>query len=76
MTKDDRAKTGGPAFPLNAKNSLGTIIETGATLRDFFAAHVLANPAIAAKDERVDKIAGAAYAIADAMIAARKTEGV
>ena len=74
MTKDDRTKTGGPAFPSVFEMHNAKFFEQGATLRDLFAAQVLTNPAIASADESTANIAGAAYAIADAMIAARKTE--
>ena len=75
MTKDDRAKTGGPAFPISYEVPNGQWLETGMMLRDFFAAQVLANPAIASADESTANIARTAYHIADAMLAARKTEG-
>ena len=67
MTKD----TGGPAFPVGNVN--------GMSLRDYFAAHV----AVGAmseywngdrmRDPTFDDIAQHAYALADAMLARRKT---
>lgn len=76
MTEDDHG--GPPAFPSEQgetnEGSWNQTFNPGMTLRDFFAAHVIANPAIASADESTANIAGAAYAIADAMIAARKRE--
>ena len=64
--------TGGPAFPGRYH------VDNGMTLRDYFAAKAMQSYAayVAAADVRFsatyDEIASEAYAIADAMLAARK----
>lgn len=68
--------TGGPAFPHQSSDA----IRSGMTLRDYFAAKAMTTmfyPAIMESirtDEDLDclKVAGFAYAMADAMLAARE----
>ena len=68
--------TGGPAFPHQSSDA----IRAGMTLRDYFAAKAMTTmfyPAIMESirtDEDLDclKVAGFAYAMADAMLAARE----
>ena len=70
--------TGGPAFPTEHTDTSG--LYDGMTLRDYFAAKAMTTmfyPAIMESirtDEDLDclKVAGFAYAMADAMLAARE----
>lgn len=69
MSKD----TGGPAFPVQDAASWQA---HGMTLRDYFAAKAMVPILQSAKNQRdVDLAAQAAYAMADAMLAARKEGG-
>ena len=62
---------GGPAFPIDANNSLDRCIYTGMTLRDWFAGQALTQTAV---DHEPDSAARLAYDYADAMIAAREVK--
>jgi len=73
MTKE----TGGPAFPevrirsgVNY-NPTTKVYHNGMTLRDYFAAKALANK-YTQNENMPDKVAEWAYAVADAMLEARK----
>lgn len=59
--------TGGPAFPLNAEQFH---FHAGMTLRDYFAAKAMVG--LIQRLETRDQVAKSAYAIADAMLEARK----
>jgi len=77
MTHKD---TSGPAFPVPEQNRLsdGTYCNEGMTLRDYFAGQAVAgilagywgNPAMGGLTQRC--IANESYAVADAMLEARK----
>jgi hypothetical protein len=67
--------TGGPAFPCEGGPNSGLHADSGMTLRDYFAAKVLASPML---ERRISvfgqnplAIAEEAYKIADAMLTAR-----
>ena len=62
-------KTGGPAFPDGSTNPWGVPEKAGMTLRDYFAAKVLAN---AAEYNSSYEAARIAYAYADAMLEVRE----
>lgn len=64
---------GGPAFPFDHQNPEGGWINTGMTLRDYFAAQALSTDWIA--DYSVAEGAVLAYKYADAMIAERSKGG-
>ena len=63
---------GGPAFP--SLRELGDIATTddGMALRDYFAAKAMQGLIVVVEAPRTAYIAGTAYAMADAMLAARK----
>ena len=66
MTKD----TGGPAFPTHPE---GALIHDGMTLRDYFAAKAMQGDLIGGvHHDNFDITAKRAYALADAMLKARK----
>lgn len=80
-------ETGGPAFPAGsvrksrpAHDPGGNWVETdrvqplhqGLTMRDYFAAKAMQGLIVGVEKPRTDYIARAAYAMADAMLAARK----
>ena len=66
---------GGPAFPHSSSPMRGDLTEWGMTLRDWFAGQALGHiPALLDVTEQnasCENIAGHAYQIADAMLAAR-----
>ena len=69
MTKD----TGGPAFPAPA--GVSHITEQGMTLRDYFAASFITSGVVfktLSSGSTTDEVAAQAYALADAMLKARK----
>ncbi len=63
-------ETGGPAFPVPAAYSGGTV-KDGMTLRDYFAAKAMQSLTYPSDGGDNQSIAKVAYAMADAMIAAR-----
>lgn len=68
---------GGPAFPTNRVNMHGEVVpdEEGMTLRDYFAAKAMQGMFAADTDQSVmpiERKAAEAYAMADAMLAARE----
>lgn len=68
-------ETGGPAFPKAALNAWGDVIEMhkGMTLRDYFAAKAMQGLAVIVDGEGWESnVAKMAYAVADAMMEARK----
>lgn len=76
----DQQKGGGPAFPVTQDNDVRTNQAggTGMTLRDYFAAKAMqamistaAAPCLFGLDGVEAHTAGAAYVMADAMLAAR-----
>lgn len=73
-----KRNTGGPAFPVPAtQGEHDAMPEEGMTLRDYFAAkalpQILANPAFFIDNPGIySDYAESAYAIADAMLGARK----
>jgi hypothetical protein len=75
-------KNGGPAFPDGSQNQWGYAVNSGMTLRDYFAAKALTTmfyPAIMESirtdvDLDCDRVAGFAYTMADAMLKARGQE--
>lgn len=77
MSKDN----GGPAFPMGANEYSGTGPECGMTLRDYFAAKAMlailgsVKPGgwnIGVNGTKNEAVGLAAYAVADAMLEARK----
>ena len=84
------AKDGGPAFPAPAvwplADGMLSTVASGLTIRDFFAAHIIANTALwcgpdpyGPKDNSTEESFGhaakLAYQVADAMLSARKGTG-
>jgi hypothetical protein len=74
MSRDD----GGSAFPVRRRWDSGQegfdLEDSGMTLRDYFAAHVIAE-AFRQEQGHPTKAAVMAYDVADAMIEVRKKEG-
>jgi hypothetical protein len=73
MTKE----TGGPAFPDGSHNQWGNPINSGMTLRDYFAAKAMqtllqTNNGAVGVNRYEHRIAETAYAVADAMLKARE----
>ena len=60
---------GGPAFPVGSGDMRDPV---GMTLRDYFAAKAMQGLIVGVENPRTCYIAKAAYAMADAMLAARK----
>lgn len=73
MTDSKQIDDGGYAFPCGPDDKAGWSAEFGMSLRDWFAGQALAE---STRDiwanHKYDDVAKRAYAIADAMIAARK----
>ena len=73
-----KIETGGPAFPGLARIDMETQEWdahphlSGMTLRDYFAAKAMQGLIVGVEAPRTAYIAGASYAMADAMLAARK----
>lgn len=65
-------ETGGPAFPLQSIGPDFAPGYAGMSLRDYFAAKAMQGLIVGVDKPRTDYIARAAYAMADAMLAARK----
>ncbi len=68
------SEDGGPAFP--SHGSMGEVTHEGMTLRDYFAARAmegeLASQNVEQQWSALEKLAAHAYAVADAMLAARQ----
>ena len=64
---------GGPAFPLQSIGPDFAPGYAGMTLRDYFAAKAMQGLIVGVDKPRTDYIARAAYEMADAMLAARKS---
>lgn len=65
---NEQIKDGGPAFP--SHGSMGEVTHAGMTLRDYFAAKAMSD---LQRDGWNDaKVSECAYALADAMLAARE----
>ncbi len=60
----------GPVFPQPPVGGFGP--EAGLTMRDYFAAHALANTCYVDSDTDADQLAIYAYDVADAMLRARQ----
>lgn len=63
---------GGPAFPLQSIGPDFAPGYAGMSLRDYFAAKAMQGLIVGVDKPRTDYIARTAYAMADAMLAARK----
>lgn len=77
----NQIRHGGPAFPAEADGGCGPW--AGMTLRDYFAAKAMIPQRLlmlgqksdgVTREMQLDRITGDAYAIADAMLAARKVD--
>lgn len=80
MKMSKQREDGGPAFPTEPNTQPGTFKHSGMSLRDYFAAQALVGliPFIGVWEGGSDKLwdaatAERAYALADAMLAARST---
>lgn len=74
--KAEPVDDGGPAFPEFSNGGiLGPTLQSGMTLRDYFAGQALAGPMVSYEEHTFDAAARVAYALADAMIAERKKAG-
>jgi hypothetical protein len=75
---NNKIGNGGPAFPFAATDGSNVLLQTnGMSLRDYFAGQALIGttewrPSWSADKARTQSIAEYAYAVADAMLAARK----
>lgn len=65
---------GGPAFPQPPTGGFGP--QEGLTMRDYFAAHALANESYVDSDTDADQLAIYAYDVADAMLLVRQVPDV
>jgi hypothetical protein len=61
---------GGSAFP--SHGTMGEVVQEGMTLRDWFAGNAMNRMQQEFKEERYPVLAEKAYALADAMLKARK----
>ena len=67
-----KIEDGGPAFPMATVDGW---VQTGMTMREWFAGQALASPAAYGPAHAPDIIAARAYALADAMIAEGNKDG-
>jgi len=72
----DKINDGGPAFPTEPNTQPGFYLHQGMSLRDHFASHIACGMAAFSGTSGISfgprDIAGRAYEVADAMLAARK----